>query len=314
MNYAVLFDLNSTRADCEAFRKAVSGLDGSISYCKFYSYNAKRNTDYSAYIRENGADIAVPLYNRKKVRIDMRQVIDAVTIACTNKSIDAFFIVCAPIDCMPMLNSLKSMGKYVVLGGESKPAFSRGYDEFVELEKGVGLEKHTSAKVARMAVRDGFMSGNTGNAARESGADVRDQDMEDTSAKESADKYAGKEEGYAKPDGRGGRFVSYTRGQDGKIAEKGGQNETEKEDFPLYRLNSEGRPEEVSDEELLAPLKTDNPSFLPFTDIRDNGDERMREVRKRLDGLINDKLSKPQPVKKTMPTGEDLDMLLKKYF
>ena len=57
--------------------------------------------------------VAVPLYNRKKVRIDMRQVVDAIFLACSNPTIDAFFIVCAPIDCQPMINMLKTLGKAI---------------------------------------------------------------------------------------------------------------------------------------------------------------------------------------------------------
>ena len=140
MNYAVLFDLNATRADFGSFEDALTRLDGRVSYCKFYSYNQKRNNDFSAYIRAHGAEVAVPLYNRKKVRIDMRQVVDAVYLACTNPAIDAFFIVCAPIDCQPMINMLKSLGKGVYIGGESGSDVARMCDGFIVLRKGMSLD------------------------------------------------------------------------------------------------------------------------------------------------------------------------------
>lgn len=135
MNYAVLADLNATRADCTCFLNALKELDGNILYCKFYSYNPKRDSGYSRYIRSAGADVAVPLYNRKKARIDMRQVIDAVSICCTNATVDAFFIICASVDCTSLLSYLKSAGKYVALGGDSEPSYASGYDRFVHLNR-----------------------------------------------------------------------------------------------------------------------------------------------------------------------------------
>lgn len=152
MNFAVLADLNATRANCEAFRLALKKLDGSVSYCKFYSYNPKRDHDYGGYIRSSGADVAVPLYNRKKARIDMRQVIDAVSVCCTNSAIDAFFIICAPLDCTPLLAFLKGAGKYVVLGGDGEPSYTSGFDDFLRLERSAEAEKGAkSAKPEKTA-------------------------------------------------------------------------------------------------------------------------------------------------------------------
>lgn len=151
MNYAVLADLNATRANCTSFLNALKELDGNIIYCKFYSYNPKRDCGFSRYIRSAGADVAVPLYNRKKVRIDMRQVIDAVSISCTNSTVDAFFIICAPLDCTPLLSYLKGAGKHVVLGGDSEPSYTSGYDRFVHLQRVVDdeEEKKPAAEVKK---------------------------------------------------------------------------------------------------------------------------------------------------------------------
>ncbi len=146
MNYAVLFDLNATRADFSSFEDALTRLDGRIAYCKFYSYNQKRNNDFSAYIKAHGAEVAVPLYNRKKVRIDMRQVVDAIFLACSNPTIDAFFIVCAPIDCQPMINMLKTLGKGVYIGGESGSDIGHMCDGYIVLRKGLSLDNIASPK------------------------------------------------------------------------------------------------------------------------------------------------------------------------
>ncbi len=146
MNYAVLFDLNATRADFSSFEDALTRLDGRIAYCKFYSYNQKRNNDFSAYIKVHGAEVAVPLYNRKKVRIDMRQVVDAIFLACSNPTIDAFFIVCAPIDCQPMINMLKTLGKGVYIGGESGSDIGHMCDGYIVLRKGLSLDNISPPK------------------------------------------------------------------------------------------------------------------------------------------------------------------------
>ena len=88
----------------------------------------------------------------------MRQVIDAVSVCCTNSAIDAFFIICAPLDCTPLLAFLKGAGKYVVLGGDGEPSYTSGFDDFLRLErsaeaeagaKRVKLEKHASLSVKR---------------------------------------------------------------------------------------------------------------------------------------------------------------------
>ena len=57
MNYAVLADLNATRANCTSFLNALKELDGNIIYCKFYSYNPKRDCGFSRYIRSAGLTI-----------------------------------------------------------------------------------------------------------------------------------------------------------------------------------------------------------------------------------------------------------------
>ena len=111
MNYAVLVDLNSMRLSYDSFAKALSTIDGKVAYAKLYGYNNKRNNDFNNFIKTYGAEVALPVNNRKKVRIDIRQVIDAITIACTHKSVDAFFIICSELDSIAMINALKKLGK-----------------------------------------------------------------------------------------------------------------------------------------------------------------------------------------------------------
>lgn len=135
MNYAVLVDLNSMRLSYESFAKALSEIDGKVAYAKLYGYNNKRNNDFNNFIKTYGAEVALPVNNRKKVRIDIRQVIDAVTIACTHKSVDGFFIICSELDSIAMINALKKLGKKVIMGIQSPSFVAEQCDAYVMLER-----------------------------------------------------------------------------------------------------------------------------------------------------------------------------------
>lgn len=135
MNYAVLYDLNAVKIGCPTFERALETLEGKIVYTKLYGYNAKRNNDYTAFVRNRSAHVAVPLANRKKVRVDIRQVIDAIYLAASNKGIDAFFLICSPIDAAPMVHALREIGKRVVLGTLSPGSLDAECDAVVLLER-----------------------------------------------------------------------------------------------------------------------------------------------------------------------------------
>lgn len=143
MNYAVLYDLNAVRIGFATFEQALKQLEGKISYVKLYGYNAKRNNDYTDFVRSYAAHVAVPLANRKKVRIDIRQVIDAIMLAGTNPKIDGFFIICSPIDALPMINALRQMGKRVVLGALGEDFLTEQCDDFILLERLAEVEDLT---------------------------------------------------------------------------------------------------------------------------------------------------------------------------
>ena len=135
MNYAILVDLNSMRLSYESFAKAIASMDGKIAYAKLYGYNNKRNNDFNAFIKTYGVEVALPVSNRKKVRIDIRQVMDAVTIACTRSNVDAFFIICSELDSIAMINALKKLGKKVIMGIESPSFVAEQCDGYVMLER-----------------------------------------------------------------------------------------------------------------------------------------------------------------------------------
>ncbi|MCX4364119.1 MAG: hypothetical protein OSJ74_12195, partial [Clostridia bacterium] len=99
-SFTSLFNVSffSMRLSYESFAKAISQIEGKIAYAKLYGYNNKRNSDFNNFIKTYGVEVALPVNNRKKVRVDIRQVIDSVIIACTHKNVDAFFIVCSELD------------------------------------------------------------------------------------------------------------------------------------------------------------------------------------------------------------------------
>lgn len=135
MNYAVLVDLNSMRLSYDSFVKAMDKIDGKIAYAKLYGYNNKRNNDFNNFIKTYGVEVALPVSNRKKIRVDIRQVIDAVTIACTYKNVDAFFIICSELDSIAMINALKKLGKRVVMGIQSPSFVAEQCDSYILMER-----------------------------------------------------------------------------------------------------------------------------------------------------------------------------------
>lgn len=154
MNYAVLVDLNSMRLSYDSFSKAIAQIDGKIAYAKLYGYNNKRNNDFNNFIKTYGVEVALPVSNRKKVRVDIRQVIDAVIIACTHKNVDAFFIICSELDSIAMINALKKLGKKVVLGIQSPTFLAEQCDGSVILERTVADGDKAEEKTEPIEVSD----------------------------------------------------------------------------------------------------------------------------------------------------------------
>ncbi len=134
MNCAALIDLGAAKMSATALAEAESALGADFCIVKFYGYNAKKNGDLNAFIKERGAEVLLPLHNRKKTRIDIRQVIDAVAIACV-EPVDAIFLVCAQVDCAPLLAALKRRGKKIFVGSESESAFADRCDGCIVLQK-----------------------------------------------------------------------------------------------------------------------------------------------------------------------------------
>lgn len=141
MNYAVLFDFSVARISFSTYDKAIAQLDGKVLCAKFYGYNAKRNGDFNAYIKRIGADVAFTLGGRKKSRIDIRQIVDAIEIACTDKTIEGFFLVCGEVDAEYLIGKLQRLGKKVILGEFSNSSLGDACDGVILFDRAESLRQ-----------------------------------------------------------------------------------------------------------------------------------------------------------------------------
>jgi ribosomal protein L12E/L44/L45/RPP1/RPP2 len=115
--YVVLADIESVRVPFSVFATALEELSqiGEIAACKFYGYSAKRTKDYGEFIQENNFDALSTLPKKRKGKLDLRQVIDAVRLA-QFPNIDGFFLIYGRGDITPLISYLKSYGMDVIAG------------------------------------------------------------------------------------------------------------------------------------------------------------------------------------------------------
>lgn len=146
MNCACFIDLGAAKLDFESFSLLLAEVGGKYEQVKFYGYNAKKNGDFNQYVRQTGAEVALPLHNRKKVRVDIRQVVDSVACACKNPNIDAILLVCAEVDALPMISAIKAQGKKVLIGVESKSSVSDRCDAVYIIKKTFKDSKEAAAE------------------------------------------------------------------------------------------------------------------------------------------------------------------------
>lgn len=146
MNCACFIDLGAAKLDYESYSLLLEEVGAKYEQVKFYGYNAKKNGDFNPYIREVGAEVALPLHNRKKVRVDIRQVVDSVACACKNANIDAILLVCAEVDALPMISAIKAQGKKVFIGVESESPVSDRCDACYIIKKTFKETKEAAAE------------------------------------------------------------------------------------------------------------------------------------------------------------------------
>ena len=152
MNCACFIDLGAAKIDFKSFSLLLEEVGAKYEQVKFYGYNAKKNGDFNPYIREVGAEVALPLHNRKKVRVDIRQVVDSVEVLplpwhCNDTEPGlAILLVCAEVDALPMISAIKAQGKKVLIGVESKSPVSDRCDGCYIIKKTFCDEKEAAAE------------------------------------------------------------------------------------------------------------------------------------------------------------------------
>lgn len=115
--YVCLADIESIRVPYSTFNVALKELSkfGEIVSCKFYGYSGKRTRDYAEFIEENSYEALSPLSGKRRGQLDMRQVIDAVSLS-QNPNVDGFFLIYGNGDLTPLIAYLKAFNIEVIAG------------------------------------------------------------------------------------------------------------------------------------------------------------------------------------------------------
>lgn len=150
--FVVLADIESVRVPFSAFDKALKEVakSGEIASVKFYGYSAKRTKDYAEFIQDNNYDALSALPRKRKGKLDLRQVIDAVKTA-QYPNVDGFFIVYGNGDIKPLIAYLKSLGMEVIAGVTAPDSNSALCNKVILLEGGAAkaaLKKAAPKKAA----------------------------------------------------------------------------------------------------------------------------------------------------------------------
>lgn len=147
--YVVLADIESVRVPYSAFEKAMEELSkyGEIATCKFYGYSAKRTKDYKPFITANYYEALPPIKHKRKGKLDLRQVIDAVNIS-NNSAVDGFFLMYGQGDFQPLISWLKAAGYEVIAGVIEPDANSALCTSVIKLD-GTGVQANAAYKAVK---------------------------------------------------------------------------------------------------------------------------------------------------------------------
>ena len=116
-NIALFIDLNAEELSLELLDNLLTELDGrgQIVYGKFYNYSQTKHRELTDYINSRGFDVAPNLEKGKRSKeLDIREVVDIMNIVHTNRNIDIVFMLTGEGNVVPLISSLKFLGKYVI--------------------------------------------------------------------------------------------------------------------------------------------------------------------------------------------------------
>ena len=115
---ALLIDVDNVDVSLDNFNEILNVLKkiGSLDYVKLYGYNERKHTNWHDIIAYYGIDTCTTMRFRKrnKSQLDLRQVVDALTINYTEPNINTFCIVAGKGDIVPLLATLRLSGKYLL--------------------------------------------------------------------------------------------------------------------------------------------------------------------------------------------------------
>lgn len=151
----VLADIESVRVPFSSFEKALREVSkqGEIASVKFYGYSAKRTKDYAEFIADNNYDALSSLAGKRKGKLDLRQVIDAVKISAY-PNVDAFFIMYGKGNIKPLISYLRGLGIEVYAGVTEPDENSSKCNQTIILEGGLlytQMKHPKPAKAPRVA-------------------------------------------------------------------------------------------------------------------------------------------------------------------
>ncbi len=114
---ALLVDVDNVDISLDNFNELMKVLKkiGSLDYIKLYGYNERKHTNWHDVIAYYGISTCTTMRFRKrnKSQLDLRQVVDALTINYTEPNINSFCLVCGKGDIVPLLATLRLSGKYL---------------------------------------------------------------------------------------------------------------------------------------------------------------------------------------------------------
>ncbi len=115
---ALLIDIDNVDVPLDSLNEIIKALKdmGSLDYIKLYGYNERRHTNWGEMIAYNGIYTCSTMRFRKrnKSQIDLRLVVDAMTLNYTKPNIDTLCIVAGKGDLVPLLTELRLNGKYLL--------------------------------------------------------------------------------------------------------------------------------------------------------------------------------------------------------
>ena len=115
---ALLIDVDNVDVSLDNFNEILNVLKrvGNLDYVKLYGYNERKHTNWHEIIAYYGINTCTTMRFRKrnKSQLDLRQVVDALTINYTEPNINTFCIVAGKGDIVPLLATLRLSGKYLL--------------------------------------------------------------------------------------------------------------------------------------------------------------------------------------------------------